>query len=356
MKNNFKIIIVFLMMLAVSGCSVRFSSSDGKKGTDPNTDGGVFISVNKGDEWKQAALIPTVKGQPGSIRSLSANVLAMDPNDSKAVYLGTISNGLYYTYDITEGWWHAETLPLSDVKAIAVDPKDKCTIYATGGNKVFRSEDCSRSWSQIYYDNDPKVAINAIAIDHHNTDNIYIGTERGDVLKSSDKGSSWQPVFRSKDDVVKITISPFDSRTIFVSTERRGTARSMDAGMTWTDLEENLEDFKNSKRFRDLVIASDEEGKMLMATTYGLLRTYNNGETWERVELLTPEKDSTINALAIGPDSREICYVTDTTFYRSVDNGDSWTTVNLPSSRSGRDLLVSPDNSDIVYLTVKGSK
>lgn len=343
------------MALAISGCSISFSSN-GKSGFDSNVDGGVFVSTDRGDNWKQAALVPTIKGEPGSIRSLSVYDMAMDPNDSKAVYLGTVSNGLYYTYNVAKGWRKAETLPLSEVKEAVVDPKDKCTVYAAGDNKVFCSEDCSRTWSQIYYDNDPEVDINAIAVDHHNTDVIFIGTERGDVLKSSDKGSSWQPIFREDDEIKEIALSPFDSRIMFVATKRKGTARSMDGGLNWQSLEDNLDEYKNSRRFRDLAIASDKEGRMFLATTYGLLRSDNYGDTWFRVELLTPEKDSTINTLALGPDSDNIYYATDTVFYRSSDGGKNWTAINLPSSRSGQDILVSPDNPDIIYLTVKKNK
>ncbi|MBD3248065.1 hypothetical protein GF382_02135 [Candidatus Falkowbacteria bacterium] len=355
-KNKIKLMIIFsLAVLLVSGCSVRFSSSE-KKAMDPNTDGGVFASADKGSTWKQVSFIKNISGKQETFRQASAYDLAMDPNDPKTLYLGTVSHGLYYTYTITDGWQKAASLPLSEVKVVAIDPKDKCSIYAAGGNRVFKSEDCSRNWFQIYYDNDPKADINSIAIDHHNSDIIYIGLSRGDVLKSSDMGESWQPIFRAKDDVLEIALSPFDSRIVFVATQNKGTARSMDGGMTWQDLEDNMSDFKNSKKFRDLAIATDKEGVMFMATTYGLLRSNDYGDSWSRVELLTPEKESTINAITLAPNSDQIYYVTDTAFYRSGDGGVSWSVVNLPSSRSGQDLLVSPDNPDIIYLTVKGEK
>lgn len=356
MNNKVKFIITYsLLVLLVSGCSIRFGS-DEKKTVDSNVDGGVFISSDKGNTWRQMSLIPTVKGAPQNINTLSSNDLAMDPSDSKAVYLGTVSQGLYYTYSITKGWQKSEALSIPEVKSIAVDPKNKCIIYAAGDNKVFKSKDCSRTWVQIYYDNDPAVSINTIAIDHYNTDIVHIGTSRGDVLRSSDQGDSWQPIFRGKDAIMKVAMSPFNSQVIFVATEDRGTARSLDGGLTWTDMEENLEEFKNSKRFRDIAIASDKEGLVYLATTYGLLESADYGDTWRRVDLLTPEKESTINSLTLGSDSKEIYYVTDTTFYRSVDGGNNWTTINLPSTRSGQDIVVNPDNPDIIYLCVKQEK
>jgi len=358
MKNKKRFLLFgFLSLLAlfVSSCSISFSSDDGL-GFDSSSDGGVFVSTNKGEEWKQVVSIPTIKGSPESIKRINVSDLVMDPSDYSAVYLGSVSNGLFYTFNIVKGWQKANTLPLSRVRSVAVDPKDKCTIYATGENKVFKSNDCSRTWEQVYYDNDLQISVNTVAVDHHNNDNIYIGTERGDVLKSNDKGKSWEPIFRGDDDIDSIKLSPFDSRIIFVSTDSDGTARSMDGGMTWKNLEKNLKDFKNSKNFRDLEFALDEKGKVFLATTYGLLRSLDYGDSWTRIELLTPEKESTINSLALGENSQIIYYVTDTTFYRSQDGGKSWTTKSLPTSRFGSDLLVSPDNSDIVYLGVKKEK
>jgi photosystem II stability/assembly factor-like uncharacterized protein len=88
---------------------------------------------------------------------------------------------------------------------------------------------------------------------------------------------------------------------------------------------------------------------MFIATEKVILRSSDNGYTWENIKLIQPEKDAIINAIAVNPqNSNEIYYVTNTTFFRSSDAGITWTTKKLPTKRSGRVLLI--DFKNLVHL------
>ncbi|PKM87849.1 hypothetical protein CVU83_02450, partial [Candidatus Falkowbacteria bacterium HGW-Falkowbacteria-2] len=72
---------------------------------------------------------------------------------------------------------------------------------------------------------------------------------------------------------------------------------------------------------------------------------------WENIKLITPEKDAIINAVAVNPkNSQELFYVTNTTFFRSLDGGVTWTSKKLPTTRAGSDLLVDFNNPNIMYM------
>lgn len=349
-KNS--LIIFFLIVILVmitTGCSISFKSGEGG-----GNDGGVYVTTNQGNNWMQKVLIPTTSGRPGSFGNLNINTLAGDPSDSKAIYFGSVDNGLFYTYSGAQDWFLAESLVKATINDIAVDPGSKCIIYASLENKVYKSTDCNRTWAPVYYDNNVNTRVNAIALDHYNSVNVYIGTSRGEVIKSSDRGGSWKTVGRFEDSVQKIIISPADSRLIFVATANRGIFRSTDSGANWVGLEEKLKDFRDSLSFRDLVIAPADKGLIFLATNYGLLKSADNGDNWTKIELITPEKKATINSIAVNPkSSKEIYYVTNTTFYRSLDGGNSWTTKKLPTTRAGWRLLINPDNTNIIYLGVR---
>ncbi|MDD5071184.1 MAG: hypothetical protein PHQ42_00385 [Patescibacteria group bacterium] len=349
-KNS--LITLFLMVilvLTISGCSINFKTGEGG-----GTDGGVYVSANQGNNWQQRVLIPTTSGKPSSFGNLNAFSLAMDPSDSGAVYFGSIDNGLLYTYNGAQGWFLAGSLAKATIDAIAIDPNSKCVIYASLENKVYKSTDCSRTWSQIYYDNDVNTRVNAIAADHYDSANVYIGTSRGEVIKSSDRGESWKTIGRFDNSVQKIVISPADSRLVFAATAKKGIFRSTDSGNNWTALAEKMKDFKDSLSFRDFAVATADKGLIFLATNYGLLRSADNGEKWEKIELITPEKKATINSIAINPkSSKEIFYVTNTTFYRSLDGGTNWATKKLPTTRAGWKLLIDPVNPNIIYMGVR---
>ncbi len=342
--------LLLIIAATVSGCVTIKTEGE----TGGGTDGGIFKTANRGDSWQQKALIPTTSGRPSSIAGFSAVCLSMDPSDNKAIYYGSHANGLFYSYDGAESWQVAKTLGQVTVNDAVVDPSSKCVIYASAANRIYKSTDCARAWPQVYYDNDLTVTIDAIAVDHYDSKNIYAGTSRGEIIKSSDQGGSWQTINRLNNNVKKIMISPFDSRIIFAATAKKGIHRSLDSGYNWTDLSANLKEFKDSMKYRDLVISKSEEGLLFLANSYGLLKSSDYGDTWANITLITPEKEAIINAIAVSPkDSKEIYYTTNTTFYRSDDGGETWTTKKLPTSWAGAKLLIDPEETDIIYMGVK---
>ena len=115
----------------------------------------------------------------------------------------------------SHGWNHAAGLPLATVNDVKVDPRDKCLIYVAISNRLYRSNDCSHNWTQIYLDNNSGVTVNAVVVDSRNTNNLYIGTSRGEIIKSINSGFSWRTIQRLDDGVSRLVISPLDSRQLF---------------------------------------------------------------------------------------------------------------------------------------------
>jgi photosystem II stability/assembly factor-like uncharacterized protein len=352
--NRQKIFIAFFLCLLATlmmgaGCSISFKSADTSA-----VDGGFWVSLDKGVTWHQVSAVPTVSGAPGSITSFDDYSLAIDPEDSEALYFGSLSKGLYYTYNVGNGWLPAAGLKETKINSIAVSPDDKCLIYVTAGNKVYRSSDCNRTWSQIYFDNDTTTQINSVAIDQYNAKQIYIGNSRGDIMRSADRGDHWAAVLRSGSSINQIVISPKDSRIVFTTTVSEGIYRSTDSGDNWTPLKDKMTEFKNSFNIVSLIATPSDDNLLFAATSYGLLKSSDNGNNWESIKLVTPEKEASINSLAVNPkDSKEIYYVTNTTFYSSSDGGSSWRTKKLPSTRAGWRLMVKPDEVNVIFMGMK---
>jgi len=355
------------LVFSLSGCSLSFNTQN----TVSNDFGGVFLTANKGDVWRQMSVMPTVSGSPDNIGFLDVSDLVVDPSDPSAVYMPTVSDGLYYTYNITKGWNHANTLPRETINDVAVDAKDKCNIYAAIGNKLYKSSDCNRNWSEVYFDSNPNVQVTAVAVDHYAGGNVYIGTSRGDVIKSLDGGATWRTIQRLNDGVKRIAIHPTDSRMVFVASVKNGLYRfnSSEAinldelsqyqnkfdGTNWMDLNSELKEFNMGFNFKALKFSVDNA--MFLASDKVLLKSLDNGASWAKIKLITPEKETMINALAVNPkNANDLYYVTDTTFYRSIDGGNTWTTKQLPTTRSGNALLIDPVNTSVIYLGIKKVK
>jgi len=349
--KKFLIIAIVLVALSTSGC-IKFKTANDAS----DTNGGVFKTVNMGNTWAQKVLIPTVTGQPKSFAGVNVSSFFMDPSDKGALYFGSVGNGMFYTYDGANNWQIAGSLEKATVKDVAIDPDSKCIIYTAIGNKVFKSIDCNRTWRQVYFDNDMKATVSAIAIDHYDTSNIYIAISRGDVVKSTNGGEGWNTVYRPKNYIKSIIIDSNDSRNVFLISNDKGIFRTKDGGESWNSMEnlQNvLKEQKLGSNIRNLKIIKGSQGIMFAATQLGLLKTVDDGENWERIPIIPTEKKAVINDFDLDQkDYNKIFYVTNTTFYRSLDGGENWTTIKLPTSRYGMRLIVDPSDSNIIYMAV----
>ena len=355
----FLIALLALMTLSLSACSIT-TKTDGLQ-----TGASIFYSSDKGNIWRDSSLISSPSATLEKITNLDISGLYGDPSDNLAVYAAT-ADGLYYTYNVSKGWNKVEALPSELVRSVAVSPTDKCLIYVAIANRLYKSDDCARTFTQAYYDNDKTVSVNSVIIDDYNPRNLYLGTSRGEIIKSIDSGLSWRTIYRLDEAVARVVSSPQDSRLIFMATEKSKLysfiSNTETNPLTSEDLDRNfqvnnfrnlnavLTDLKVGAKFKDFVSAQSD-GTLFLATSEMILRSTDDGTSWESLNLIQPDGKAEVNVLAINPqDSKEIYYVTNGTFFRSSDGAATWTTKKLPSARGGSALLVDFSNPNSVYL------
>jgi len=348
-KIIFAILIASIALMGF-GC-IKFSSDSAGEG------GGVWKTTDQGEVWEQKVKFPTPEGV-GNVAHVSVRSLAIDPSDHLAVYAGTKSDGLLYTYDGAESWQSATYLDSGPVSDVSIDPMNKCNVYAASRNKVYKSIDCNRTFEQVYFETRTDVDVTDVEVDWYNPSIVYAGTSDGDLLKSTDAGKSWSPVNRFEKDVNKVLVDPFDSRVLYVGTEKNGLWKSADGGATWINFDEGLKEFKNSTSIYFIAADHTSQGTIIVATKYGLLRTYDGGENWNEINLVTPPGTATITSLAVNPrEGKEIFYTTPETFYKSLDGGATWTTVEAPSSGyEASAVAIDPENNKVLYLGVTEAK
>jgi len=319
-------------------------------------DGGIYKSANKGDSWQQQAAILSVGQNRPSINGTSVDFITQDPEDANAVYIGTVDNGLFYSYDGGESWQQPAQISRGRIPYIAVHPRNKCIIYVCADNKLLKSVDCSRTWAAPFLDARTNLKTKAVAVDSYDPEVVWLATSAGDLLKSADGGASWSTVKNfNNDDILRLVVSPADTRHVYVATKNNGLWRTVDGGVKWTDLSQNkgYKDLAGAREFYDLAVSVSEPNTMIIASKYGLLRTTDGGDTWAKIDLLTPPGSTVIYSLAVDPkDPNNIYYGTSTTFYRSPNGGVNWVPKKLPTSRSATFLLVDQLNSSAIFMGV----
>lgn len=316
---------------------------------------GMFVSSDKGENWKQISQLPTLEGVK-TLSSASVYRLVNDPGDPKAMYWLTRNEGLLYSYDEGRSWRTVEG-PLSKgfVYAFAVHPKDRCTMFGTSGSEVYLSTDCTRSWKEVYREARANARIVALTFNPFSPHHMFMATSNGDLLESLDSGVSWSVVRRFNAQVAQIEADPHQEGLIYVASRSKGLFRSFDGGATWTDLEDALDNFSDAIEYRRFFLHPTISQTIYWISTYGILVSDDGGDSWAAMELITPPGSAQIYAFAINPANDDEIYYTATingrsTLYKSADGGTRWVTERLPSRQLPTMLRVHPTDGNMLYL------
>ena len=173
---------------------------------------------------------------------------------------------------------------------------------------------------------------------------IFAGTEKGYLFRSSDNGEHWNRLPIEKYGINAIA---FNARGhIFVASEDEGLFRSTDNGQSFQAI--NNGDFPPTT-FGPHVFAIAADGTLFCGTGYGVYRSKDNGDSWHNVL-----PDVGILTLVINSDGVIFAgeFPIGTRIFRSDDSGNTWTQAyNLPEENFLRAMLIHP-NGDL-YIGIE---
>lgn len=224
--------LIFILPIFLSGCI----SVSNKSQSPAELTGGFFRSENLGSSWKKMNTLYTLGDKTATFDAASVTVMTYDPLDKSAIYLGTMHDGIFYSYDYGNGW--TRTLHgVGTVNDIVVDPERNCTIFAAVHNAIYKTEDCSRSWKKVYFEPTVGQYMTALATSYHDSNIVYAANSLGDLLRSEDHGMSWDAAQRFGNSIKNIfVVESEDSQVVYAVTQKNGIFRSADDGINWENL------------------------------------------------------------------------------------------------------------------------
>lgn len=337
----------------------------------------------------------------GPYRGGRVAAVAGDVSNPLVFYFGC-AGGVWKTCDGGTYWENVSDgfFKTSAVGAIAVSESDPNVIYAGMGESnsavprlhwtsradgMYRSTDAGRSWVNIGLEDTRYIA--RIRVHPNNPDLVYAAVlghlegpdARKGVFRSDDGGRTWERVlFRSENAGSNdLWMDPANPRVIYAATwdSRRSywnsysggpdsrIYRSMDGGDTWTDLADNP-GLPNVIKGRISVTGTaakpgrvwalfDVGGAAAVAAlaemggrTGGLYRSDDYGERWEHVN---DDPEMTVrphyyNHIFGDPGNPEVIYNLNQPFWKSIDGGRTFRTVELPHY-DNHDLWIDPNDS-----------
>lgn len=147
-------------------------------------------------------------------------------------------------------------------------------------------------------------------------------TVRGNLLKSTDGGSTWQRAWRglnNQANLFAVSVSPKNPRTLFVSSLGNGIYKSTNQGFSWTQVNQGLDNLSI-----DLLSISPESPDIVLAAgeKKGLYKTKDGGKNWDTVI----QGDTKVTALGFSPSQSNQVFVGDKqgNIYLSQNTGETW--------------------------------
>lgn len=176
-------------------------------------------------------------GWNDAVGRLSA--IAIHPTVPTTMYVGAQTGGAWKTTDEGENWEPVAESATVRVAALGLAPDNPSRVFlVTPRDGVFRSDDAGTSWLQISTtDLDAVVHGGVLLINPGNTSDLLVASNQG-VYRSIDGGVTWQQTLSGGPSTGLIRL-PANSRTVFAAIQHAtdaniaGVYRSLDSGGNW---------------------------------------------------------------------------------------------------------------------------
>lgn len=350
------------------------------------TDGGVYISLDKGATWMFVQNLPV--GQFYHV--------AVDNNEPYRIYGGLQDNGSWVAPSATPGG-----VSNGDWKAIyggdgfwtVPDPNDHGIAYAEyqggGIGRVDLTSFKNVSIKPQQTSGEEKLRWNwntPIVTGSKNTKNLYVGAQY--LYKSTDQGRNWTRISgdlttndKKKQEqensgglsadntsaenhctIFTIAESPLDENIVWAGTDDGNLQVTIDGGKTWINTSNNvgasgiaaqawISSIEPSRFDKNVVYATFDNHSYGDHKTY-LAKSTDLGKTWKRIA--SEEFTGFAHKIKEDLQNKNLLFLgTEMGLFATVDGGDNWFRMknNIPWYAMVRDIQIHPRTHDLVLGT-----
>ena len=226
------------------------------------------------------------------------------------------------------------------------------------------------------------------AVNPKNPKEYYVGVASGNVWKTENNGTTWNPIFDNYGSysIGIVELDPNNPNVVWVGTGENnhqralgygdGIYKSLDGGKSFKNM-----GLKESRQIGGIVIDPRNSDVVFVAAEgsvwgpgeeRGLYKSTDGGETWNKV--LSISENTGVNNVVMDPSNPDIMYATseqrrrtsftkigggpESAVYKSTDGGENWRKImkGLPGVHlGGMGIDVSPVDPNYVYLIVEAA-
>ncbi len=341
--------------------------------------GGVWKTINAGTTYE-----PIFDGQG----SYSIGCVALDPNNTNVVWVGSGENnnqrsvaygdGVYKSEDGGASWKNMGLKTSEHIGKIIIDPRNSSIVWVAavgplwkeGGERgVYKTTDGGKTWTQVLKIDD-HTGVNDIIMDPRNSDVVYAsafqrrrhdygyvsGGPNSGMHKTTDGGKTWDKINSGLPSGDKgrigLSISPADPEYIYAimeSAKDGGTYRSTNRGASW----QKMSSHETGGNYYNEIIADPKDPNTVYTMGYAISISNDGGKNFRPIGEKSKHVDN--HALWINPnDTRHMINGCDGGIYVTYDGAKTWEfKANLPVTQFYK---VEVDNTTPFYYVYGGTQ
>lgn len=356
---------------------------------NPNNTSEFYVAAAAGGVWKTTNAGTTFNPIFENYGSYSIGALAMDPNNSNIIWVGTGENnnqrsvsygdGLYKSSDGGASFKKVGLDKSEHIGMIKVDPRNSDVVYvaatgplwSAGGDRgLYKTTDGGKTWNKVLEISE-HTGVNEIHLDPRNPDILYAtahqrrrrqwtylggGPESG-VYKSTDAGATWEKANSGLPGGDKgrigMAISPVNPEIIYAVVEAQsgqgGFYKSTNRAASWQKMSGTS---SSGNYYQEIVADPVDQDRVYLLNTFTMV-TVDGGKTFNNLGEKSKHWDN--HAMWVDPNNNHhLLQGCDGGVYESFDQGQNWKFfTNLPVTQFYK---VSVDNAKPFYNVMGGTQ
>ncbi len=289
--------------------------------------GGVWKTVNGGNSW-----LPMMSQE----RSLAIGGIAVSPSNPNYVYAATGEDtpgwgpswggvGVYKTDTAGGSWTLCPPISSTRCTKVLVHPWNPDVVYVAGNAGFHRTTDGGATWTNLRSDH-----VSDALLDPSDPSRLFVGVWNSGVYRSTDGGATWTLLSSgiptgSAADWIKLAQGHNGTNgTNFVlakmGTDSGDVYRSTNGGSSWSLLGSGIQPATYNE-WTNVIAVDPNNHSRILAAGIGVSRS-TNGTTFAGVG----GTHSDHHSIVYSPEDSSVVYMaTDGGVYKSTDGGATWT-------------------------------
>lgn len=386
-KNTFRFSVLALALVSLSGCTLAppklnvggNTQAGGSTAFETKAEAGSVWRSDDGGKTFTPKTFVDEKRKLTKAEVLSISFLLRDGDRQKAeeirrtpdVYVGTVDDMIFKTEDGAEVW-QPVNFPPEKVYSFVASRRSIDRMYATGvvggRGKIFRTTDGGTEWKDVYSEPGTSTSLPSLAEHPMDINVLFAGSSTGTVVKSVDGGDTWKNVgAKVNGPVTAIAFDAKDKNIVYLLAFNAKVYVSLDMGETWDDWEKTrMEDRKTNptapnyvaiQGFASLVADPNVSGLIYAGTKSGLYRSWDFGKNWEKMNIIESAEKFQLRSFAVNPkNSNELVFVAGRAFYKSTNQGETWSVSMLNVDREVSVVTYDPVYPEVIYIGLRKTK